>query len=422
MNPASTAPFDVAEQLSQTSHSDEYFKLLFDHFAERVDRHIQTDLYAQLMARYADVSKTLENTVQMLTRSDTLRRQAEDIAMLGNWTVDPQTEAIEWSDTMYTIFGIDRSRKPELSEMLQRVHPDDRAMVADASAEVFAGKPPQNITYRLRMPDGSTKWVYAQHMVQHNRLGEVQMLYGTLQDVTQVKQTERKLQRYNDDLEAMVQEKANELFASQVATIHALVKLAESRDDDTGEHIERMSRYSQYIAQALQQGSPYADAIDDAFVRNIAMASPLHDIGKVGIPDGILLKPGRLSADEFAIMKTHVTIGYDTLASVNQAYPGNGYLTMGMDIARYHHEKWDGSGYMDGLRGQEIPLSARILTLCDVYDALRSRRVYKEPFTHEKSVGIILEGKGTHFDPTLIDLFAAQHTAFEAIYNSAAHD
>ena len=173
MNPASTAPFDVAEQLSQTSHSDEYFKLLFDHFAERVDRHIQTDLYAQLMARYADVSKTLENTVQMLTRSDTLRRQAEDIAMLGNWTVDPQTEAIEWSDTMYTIFGIDRIRKPELSEMLQRVHPDDRAMVADASAEVFAGKPPQNITYRLRMPDGSTKWVYAQHMVQHNRLGEV---------------------------------------------------------------------------------------------------------------------------------------------------------------------------------------------------------------------------------------------------------
>ena len=123
--------------------------------------------------------------------------------------------------------------------MLQRVHPDDRAMVADASAEVFAGKPPQNITYRLRMPDGSTKWVYAQHMVQHNRLGEVQMLYGTLQDVTQVKQTERKLQRYNDDLEAMVQEKANELFASQVATIHALVKLAESRDDDTGEHIHR---------------------------------------------------------------------------------------------------------------------------------------------------------------------------------------
>jgi len=149
------------------------------------------------------------------------------------------------------------------------------------------------------------------------------------------------------------------------------------------------------------------------------LASPLHDIGKVGIPDHILLKPGKLTPEEFAVMKTHVIIGYETLASVNASYPGNGYLQMGMDIARFHHEKWDGSGYMDGLKGEDIPLSARILALCDVYDALRSRRVYKEPFSHEKSREIILNGKGRHFDPVLVEAFNEHHTAFGEIFNQS---
>ena len=154
-------------------------------------------------------------------------------------------------------------------------------------------------------------------------------------------------------------------------------------------------------------------------IHNIGLASSLHDIGKVGIPDYILLKPGKLTPEEFEIMKTHVTIGYDTLASVKKAYPANKFLEIGMEIARYHHERWNGSGYRDGLSGEAIPLSARIMAISDVYDALRSRRVYKEPYTHETSLRIIADARGQHFDPVLTDLFLQHHNEFRQIYDHA---
>ena len=147
-------------------------------------------------------------------------------------------------------------------------------------------------------------------------------------------------------------------------------------------------------------------------------ASPLHDIGKVGIPDSILLKPGKLTEEEFAIMKTHARIGYDTLAQVGSQYSGNSFLKLGMEITLGHHEKWNGSGYPQGLSGESIPLSARIMALADVYDALRSKRVYKEAFSHEKSAGIIREGWGSHFDPVLTDLFLRHEEEFRAMYES----
>ena len=147
-------------------------------------------------------------------------------------------------------------------------------------------------------------------------------------------------------------------------------------------------------------------------------ASPLHDIGKVGIPDKILLKPGKLTDEEFKIMKTHVNIGYDTLSKVAHQYDKNSFLKMGMDITLYHHEKWNGSGYNNGLSEDEIPLAARIMALSDVYDALRSKRVYKEAFSHDKSLEIIISSKGSHFDPILVDVFIQNHEEFKLLYES----
>ena len=172
------------------------------------------------------------------------------------------------------------------------------------------------------------------------------------------------------------------------------------------------------IAERLKALSYHADIIDDTYIDNIHMASPLHDIGKVGIPDAILLKPGKLTPAEFEIMKTHTILGFDTLSQVQKRYTHNSFLKMGMEIAKYHHEKWDGTGYPEGLSGEKIPLSARIMALADVYDALRSKRVYKEAFSHEESCAIIEEGSGKHFDPLLIKIFHQNHKAFQEIHDT----
>lgn len=418
MTPVHGPQADIPALLLQGRHSREHLLLMLDQFADQMDSRIQSTLFGALMARYADISLALESTVAKLARTDALRRDAERVALLGDWRYEKEAQSLYWSDTFYELIEFAPDVKPDVALFLERVHPDEAARVARYAQALVNGDVPHDLLYRLLMPDGRIKWVRAKHVDGATR-GDPNTIYGTMQDVTREIQNELTLQRYNDDLEAMVQEKIKDIVSAQMATIYALVKLAESRDDDTGEHIERMSRYCQFVAVALQTGGPYAAQVDDAFVRDIAMASPLHDIGKVGVPDGILLKPGRLTPEEFTIMKTHVTIGYETLASFVESYPGNAYLRMGMDIARYHHEKWDGSGYQDGLAGEAIPLAARIMALCDVYDALRSRRVYKEAYTHAQSVDIISAGKGTHFDPVLADLFIQEHAAFADIYQSA---
>lgn len=229
--------------------------------------------------------------------------------------------------------------------------------------------------------------------------------------------SEEKLKEYNIKLEELVNEKVQEISESQMATIFALVKLAESRDDDTGAHIERTSKLCQFMAISLRELPQYKDVIDYTYVNNIYNASPLHDIGKVGIPDNILLKPGKLTQEEFEIMKTHTTIGYETLLEVQKRYEHNSFLKMGMEIAKCHHEKWDGTGYPQGLTGEDIPLSARIMAIVDVYDALRSRRVYKEGFSHEKSCEIIKEGSGKHFDPLIVEVFLRHNEEFEKFYS-----
>ena len=223
------------------------------------------------------------------------------------------------------------------------------------------------------------------------------------------------LERHNHHLEDLVKEKVREISDSQLAAIIALAKLAESKDDETGHHVERTRTFCRLLAEKLRENPSYAKRIDKSYVENIYHAAPLHDIGKVGIPDNILLKPARLTTEEFEIMKTHPMIGAKTLQAARSQYPLNNFLNMGLEIAYSHHEKWDGSGYPKGLAGDSIPLSARIMAVADVYDALRSIRPYKTAFSHETSCEIIFEGSGSHFDPALIEAFAALEPEFARI-------
>ena len=251
--------------------------------------------------------------------------------------------------------------------------------------------------------------------IQNKLISELMVRYADLSK--QMTEKNKQLKHYSERLEEMVKKKVAEISASQLSTIRALVKAAEARDDDTGKHIERTSLFCKVIAEKLNKKGKYPVIIDKLYAENISKASPLHDVGKIGIKDAILLKPGRLTPDEFEIMKTHVEIGQRTLSSAAKPYPANIFLEIGVEIAYCHHEKWDGSGYMNGLSGEDIPISARIMAVSDVYDALRSRRIYKEPFSHEKTREIMLKGRGSHFDPVLVDIFEGQHSLFEEIYD-----
>jgi putative two-component system response regulator len=204
--------------------------------------------------------------------------------------------------------------------------------------------------------------------------------------------------------------------------IFALAKLAESRDSDTGAHLERVRTYSRIIAEYLLTLSKYRDQVNAEFVRLIYLTSPLHDIGKVAVPDQILLKPGPLTEEEFAVMKTHTTRGAETLDAALKQYPSARFLRMARDIAASHHEWYDGSGYPRGLAGQAIPLAARIVALADAYDALTSKRVYKDAFTHEKARAAVIKGRGTHFDPDVVDAFLANETKFVAVQQSLSDE
>jgi putative two-component system response regulator len=197
--------------------------------------------------------------------------------------------------------------------------------------------------------------------------------------------------------------------------IFALARLAESRDTDTGAHLERVRTYSRIIAEHLSKQPKLHGAVNADFVRLIYLTSPLHDIGKVAIPDSVLLKPGPLTHDEFEIMKAHTTKGAATLEAALREYPTAGYLRMARDIAASHHEWYDGTGYPEGLAGERIPLCGRIVALADVYDALTSRRIYKEAYSHERSKAIVVEARGTHFDPDVVDAFLAHEEKFIAV-------
>lgn len=196
--------------------------------------------------------------------------------------------------------------------------------------------------------------------------------------------------------------------------VFALARLAEIRDKETGDHLERIRQYSKLLAEKMSQTAKYKNIINPNYIKNLYDTSPLHDIGKVGIPDYILLKEGKLTQEEFDIMKTHTILGKTTLEEVSRN-ANRGFLKMAIEIAGSHHEKWNGSGYPLGLKGLEIPLSARLVALADVYDALRSKRSYKERMPHKKACQIIVKDSGTHFDPDVVYAFMEIENRFKEI-------
>ena len=224
------------------------------------------------------------------------------------------------------------------------------------------------------------------------------------------------LRDQNAYLEKEVSERTKEVMAIQDVTILSMASLAETRDSDTGNHIRRTQYYVLALARALQSHPRFSEYLTEQNIKMLFKSAPLHDIGKVGIPDRILLKPGKLDPDEFEIMKTHTTLGRDALANAEKSLGTDvDFLKMAKEIAYSHQEKWDGSGYPEGVGGDDIPISARLMAVADVYDALISRRVYKEGMPHEKAYAIIQEGGGTHFDPDMVEAFSRIHEEFREI-------
>lgn len=202
-----------------------------------------------------------------------------------------------------------------------------------------------------------------------------------------------------------LQERTEALQKTQDITFLSLASLAETRDNETGAHILRTQHYIRALAIALRDNPKFSSALDDDSIEQLYKSAPLHDIGKVGVPDAILLKPGKLDDDEFEIMKSHATLGAEALQLAESELGDCSFLRFAKEIALSHHEKWDGSGYPAGLKGENIPLSGRLMAVADVYDALISKRVYKPAFSHEKAMELIKEGKGQHFDPDIVDTF-----------------
>ncbi|MCR5590757.1 MAG: HD domain-containing protein [Lachnospiraceae bacterium] len=224
---------------------------------------------------------------------------------------------------------------------------------------------------------------------------EVEKLYNSLCEMT-LNQTEhmRSIRRLSDSTSKM-----------QDGLIITMADLVESRDSDTGAHVQKTAAYVKIIVEGLKKKGYYAEKITPKFMSDVVRSAPLHDVGKINIPDGVLNKPGKLTDEEFEIMKTHTTAGKRIMENAISTVEGDNYLKEARNMAAYHHERWDGKGYPEGLHGEVIPLSARIMAVADVFDALSSPRVYKSAFPLEKSLAIIEEGKGTQFDPKCVEVF-----------------
>ncbi len=237
----------------------------------------------------------------------------------------------------------------------------------------------------------------------------------------EVKRARDFLRDQNSFLEAEVARRMGENQLIQQVSIHALARLAETRDPETGNHLRRTQEYVRTLANGLKNHPRFAAYLDDKTIDALAKSAPLHDIGKVGIPDHILLKPGKLTSEEWEIMKTHAELGSNAIAQAEaDADKQVEFLTIAKEIAHYHHEKWDGSGYPAGLAGAAIPISARLMALADVFDALICQRVYKPPMPFEKAYAIIVEGSGQHFDPDVVATFIEESETFKNIARTYA--
>jgi PAS domain S-box-containing protein len=255
-----------------------------------------------------------------------------------------------------------------------------------------------------RCMDGTIKFTFASYSALTSTTGET-IAYSIMErDLTERVRLEKKLQA-----------SFKQIKDTQSAAILGFARLTEYRDLDTGKHLERIREYTRVLAQGLAQLPKYADYISPDYIEDLCLSSVLHDVGKVGIEDAVLRKPGRLDAEEFDKIKQHARLGGEALRAVDKEISRESFLTIGKEVAFYHHERWDGSGYPSGKKGEEIPLSARIVALADVYDALTSKRSYKEALSHEQAMEIILAERETHFDPDVVDAFEKNLETFARI-------
>ena len=238
---------------------------------------------------------------------------------------------------------------------------------------------------------------------------ELAEVLARVHNMLEVRLLHKELHHYNDVLEQRVRERTADLRESYLETIYTMTRAVEHKDKDTGAHVQRISHYCRELAMML--------GLDEEFIEKVFFASPMHDIGKIGIPDHILLKPGGLTPDEWEVMKGHALMGAKILGKSKSPY-----LKMGAEIALNHHERWDGAGYPNGKRGEDIPLMARIMSICDIYDALRSKRPYKPAYDHLHAVDIITRGDGrtqpAHFDPAIFAAFMQNHETFRDIFEA----
>lgn len=269
-----------------------------------------------------------------------------------------------------------------------------------------------------RKKDGTFYWDSSAISAVFDESNQVTNYIAIKRDISEKIAFDESLAIRRKELEDEVTLKITEIEESQHAAIIALAKLTEARDGDTGQHVERVQYLSRALAASMRNNDLYKKTIDNGFIRDIFYASALHDIGKINIPDHILLKPGKLTVDEFDIIKSHVSIGDKILSDMVKFYSKSRLITMGRQIAKHHHEKWDGSGYLSQIKGEDIPLSARIVALVDAYDAIRSKRPYKDGKSHQQAYDLIVTDSGKHFDPNVVKAFIDINEQFDAIFNS----
>lgn len=334
------------------------------------DQEANVMLLEQILLRegYEAVSSTLKST----DVCDLHRQHAYDLILL-----DLQMPDMDGFAVMEELKQIEKDSY--LPVLVITAQPDQKLRALKAGAEDFITKPFEIAEVLMRV---------------HNML--------------KVRLLNKELHSYNEILEQRVHERTADLKEGYQETIFTMTRAAEHKDEDTGAHVQRISYYSRVLSEAL--------GMDNEFIETIFFASPMHDIGKIGVPDHVLLKPSGLVQNEWEMMQEHAAMGAKILGDSKSPY-----LKMGADIALNHHEKWDGTGYPNGKKGNEIPIAARIMCICDIYDALRSKRPYKLAFDHQKTVEIIIHGDSrtqpTHFDPLILNAFMLNHQAFCDIFD-----
>jgi putative two-component system response regulator len=245
---------------------------------------------------------------------------------------------------------------------------------------------------------------------------QIEEVQARVETHVKLRRLQKAVESDNGRLQELVRVQVRKIADAQMETIFAIAKLAEARDDETGRHLERLQTFSGLLAIGMSEQAKFRQIIEHAWIKNIFHATPLHDIGKVAIPDRILIKPGPLTPEEFEVMKTHAALGARTLRTVHERFPDNEFIRMGIDIAQSHHERWDGSGYPDGLSGEAIPLCARIVAVADFYDAVRSKRCYKPAIPHEETCAMILKENGKLFDPDVVSVFSGLRDSFRDVW------